>query len=179
MTRTVAIFGLAATMGLFAQENADEAKTKEETAATAKQIVAQLLRIPKRNTNEKMKAADVTSGLNPSLSAYNVFQNLVIPPGQNLLLTSQQDWAGADHASVAIECPASTSLQKVGIVMTWTIPIANFYTITDVISGSNFLLQNQGGAVVPTYGNMLQIIVVNTGPATVACDQLTAYAIVH
>jgi hypothetical protein len=116
-----------------------------------------------------------------SLTVYEAASNIVVAAGQAFTFTSQQDWTGADHISVAIECPTSTSLQNTGIVVAWTVPLANApnYTITDVIVGSTFLLQNMGGGVVPSYGTLLQISVVNNGKTNIACDQLTISAVVH
>jgi hypothetical protein len=114
-----------------------------------------------------------------SLSAYEVFTNVTVAPGQSVTLTSQQDWTGADRISIAVQCPSSTSLAKVGIGVAWSIPIANYFALTDVILGSNFTLPYTGGGTSPAYGNQLQLVMVNTGSTTVSCNQLTAYAVVH
>ena len=141
--------GLVAVCSLAAQEKREN-KEPADMKGVAAQIASYLASTPKP-TITKPKPADANL---PSLSAFNAFTNLVIPPGQAIPFTSGIDWTGADRASIAIECPPSTSLQKVQIVLQWALPaVAPNYTATDVILGSNLLLPNQGGAVVPVYGN--------------------------
>ena len=171
MKMRLILAGLIATSSLFAQEK-QEKKDKKELVA---QIAGHLASPQKRSTVALKPAATTLS----SVTVYEAFTGLVIPGGQNLNLTSAQDWTGADHVSIAIECPGSTNLKNIALVVYWAIPIVNFYTLTDIIEGSNFLFTNQGGAVVPTYGNQLQVTVVNQGSNTIACDQLTIYAIAH
>ena len=157
--------GLVLTGGLSAQE--------KKEATPAKESMSQ---IPKR---PDVKRATPKDANNPSLSAFDAFTTIVLPPGQTINLTSVIDWTGADHVSIAIECPTSTSLQRVQLFVTWGIALAPFYTTTDVILGSNLLFSNMGGATVPAYGNNLQIVMANSGSTTVACDQLTVYGVVH
>src|ERR1700676_4689935 len=78
----------------------------------------------KNNIEVKLRkptARDATANL-PSLSAFDGFTNLVVQPGQLSVLTSIIDWTGADHISVAIECPSSTSLTNSAIVIQWGLP---------------------------------------------------------
>jgi hypothetical protein len=109
----------------------------------------------------------------------DAFSNIVVQPGQSLPLVSAVDWTGADHVSIAIECPSSTSLQNVNIAVLWSMPVASNYTATDVISGKNLLVPNMGGAVVPVYGNLLGLGIINSGNTSIACDQVTVYGVVH
>jgi hypothetical protein len=114
-----------------------------------------------------------------SLSVYGIWTGITVPAGQVLTLQSQTDYTGADHVSVAVECPTTTSLKSVGLAVSWTNPLANFYAVTDVILGSDLVFGYTGGATVPVYGPQLQISVVNVGTTSIACDQVTTYAVVH
>lgn len=158
--------GLVLTCSLAAQEKREAATPKEPAGPMSQSKRSEIKRATPKDANT------------PSLSAFDAFTNIVLPAGQVTNFTSAIDWTGADHVSIAIECPPSTSLQKVQILVTWAMPLAPFYTTTDVILGSNLLFANMGGAIVPAYGNQLQIVILNSG-STVACDQLTVYAVVH
>ena len=170
MTRTiqVVVFFIFFNYGLSAQE-------KFPITPTKVQIDTKQLRKPQATSH------DATSSNMPSLTAFESFSNVAVQPGPTSQLTSSTDWTGADHVSVAISCPASTSLQNTVIVIGWAIPLPNApnYTATDAIIGKNLLLPNMGGAVVPSYGNMLQLLVINSGSTSIACDQLTVYGVVH
>jgi hypothetical protein len=125
----------------------------------------------------KPKAA--TDSTNPSNTLYTASPSFTIPPGTSFKITSEYDYTGAAHVSVAIECPTGNSLQSVGIAVWWGNPLATYLTMTDYIPGNGFALSNMGGATVPVYGTQLVIQVVNAGPTPVSCDQVTTYAVVH
>jgi hypothetical protein len=137
-------------------------------------IDTKMLRRPQ--STPKDASANLTS-----LTVSDAFANIVVQPGQTLPLVSVADWTGADHVSIAIECPASTSLQNSSIAVAWGVPLSNApnYTVTDLILGKSFFLPNMGGAVVPVYGNQLGLIIVNAGTTTLTCDQVTVYGVVH
>lgn len=161
----IALFPLCLTCGLLAQE---------KPTVTQPTILQMKVR-----PGTKLHKNDTTTNL-PSLSGFEAFTNLVVQPGQYAVLTSTLDWTGAVQASVAIECPASTSLQNVQIAVEWAMPAyAGFWTATSVIAGNTLLLPNMGGAVVPAFGNQLQILLINSGTTTVTCDQLTVYALLQ
>jgi hypothetical protein len=107
-----------------------------------------------------------------------IWTGVTVAPGPYHLLTTTQDYTGAETLRVAIECPSSVNLKPVGIGVWWAVPNSNF-TATDAILASGFLLQNMGGAVTQVYGNQLQLQVINTGSSPISCDQVTAYAVVH
>jgi hypothetical protein len=94
-------------------------------------------------------------------------------------LTSTSDYTGAEHVSVAIECPTGNSLQNVSITVWWGNSLALYLSATDVISSGSFAYRNVGGAVVPVYGPQIMMQVTNAGTTPVSCDQVTTYAVVH
>jgi hypothetical protein len=167
-TRTIngLLLCLFANYALVGQEKAPPSPTKV-------QIDIRQFRKPQASPN----GTNVTN--TNSLSVFDAFSNIVVQPGQTLPLVSAVDWTGADHVSIAIECPTSTSLQNVGIAVLWSMPVASNYTATDLISGKNFLVPNMGGAVVPAYGNQLGLGIINSGTTIIACDQVTVYGVVH
>jgi hypothetical protein len=115
-----------------------------------------------------------------SLSSFEIFTGLTIAPGQTLNLFGTLDWTGADSASIAVACPASTSLANTQILVYWQMPaFTNTYTATNVLLGSNFLFKNMGGGVVPVFGNYFGLQVKNVGSTVVTCDQLTVYGVVR
>jgi hypothetical protein len=152
------------------------AQEKVPLAPTKVQIDAKQLRKPQPSSNTAPAAGNTNS-----LSAFEAFSNIVVPAGQSMSLTSLTDWTGADRVSIAISCPTSTSLQNAGIAVQWGVPLSNapYYTTADLIQGKNLHYSNMGGAVVPAYGNQLQLVVINNWTTGIACDQVTVYAVVH
>ncbi|HWZ31168.1 MAG TPA: hypothetical protein VNX18_07540 [Bryobacteraceae bacterium] len=177
-TAQAALFCLCFVSVLSAQD-----KTSIEESRGIRSVSPQLLKYAasaqERNAI-KLKPADATTIL-----ALSVFDAITLTgalqPGQGLTLPSIQDWTGTDHIAVAIQCPQASSVQNLQIGVQWIVPvsIATLYTLTDVILGSNFPLSNQGGAVVPTYGNQLQLILFNAGSTPISCSQVTIAAKVH
>lgn len=171
-----------------AQDKAAIAKVKELMAnnstvsrETREAALAKRLKTPLsvgRIANASAAAEGV--GTSNSYATYETFTNITVAPGGVLKLTSSQEWSGASHASIAIHCPTSTSLENFGIVPQWATPDANFYTNADVLLGSSFIKPyNQGGFVVSVYGSVMQTSLVNIGTANVTCDQVTVYASVR
>jgi hypothetical protein len=169
MTRTllVALFCRSLNCSLTAQD---------KLAVTPTKVHIDIKQLHKPQAAQKDAAGNTNS-----LSAFDAFSNVVVQPGQSVALTSTADWTGADHVSIAIECPTTTSLQNTAIAIQWAVPLSNapYYTATDVIFGKNLLLANMGGAVVASYGNLLQLLVINNGTTSITCDQVTIYAVVH
>jgi hypothetical protein len=128
---------------------------------------------------EGRPALPKVSSSDPSLSLYDSWSSFTVPPGGLQKLTSTSNYAGASTISVAIECPTGTSLQNISIAVWWGVPSANFLTLTDLIIGGEFVLANMGGGTVPVYGSQLMLEVVNAGSASVSCDQVTTFAVVH
>ena len=120
-----------------------------------------------------------TATTSPSSAISDTWLNFTVPPGTFYKLTSTTDYTGADHISVAIECPSGNSLQTVSITVWWANSVVPYFAQTDTILGSNFPLTNMGGAVVPVYGSTLLLEIVDTCTAAVSCDQVTTYAAVH
>jgi hypothetical protein len=115
----------------------------------------------------------------PSSAITDTWLTFTVQPGAVYKLTTTTDYTGADHISVAIECPVGNSLQPVSIAVFWANSVVPYFVQTDNILGSNFPLTNMGGAVVPVYGPTLLLEIVNSGTAAISCDQVTAYATVH
>jgi hypothetical protein len=124
---------------------------------------------PRPSVAVKPVRRDATPNL-PSLSAFDVYKNISLLPGQGLGFQALTDFTGADKVAIAIKCPPTTNLKNVAIVVSWGMPIADWLSTTDVILGSNFLFPNSGGAVVPAYGNILHVEVNNMGTTPVTCD---------
>jgi hypothetical protein len=126
----------------------------------------------------KLKRDDVNNV--SSLSTFEIFTGLTIAPGQTLNLFGSLDWTGADSASIAIACPASTSLQNVQVLVYWNMPaLSSIYTATNVVLGSTFAFKNMGGEVVPVFGAFFGLQVKNASSTVVTCDQLTVYGVVR
>jgi hypothetical protein len=144
----------------------------------AQQLDIARARRPTRSV--QVKPDDASTPNLTSLSNFEVFTGITIPPGQTLTVLGTLDWTGASTASIAMSCPASTSLQNTAIVVYWQMPsFTNLWTGTSGLLGSGFLFSNMGGGVVPVFGNFFGLQVTNAGSTTVACDQLTVYGVVH
>ncbi len=172
LARLSALIGISVLPSLVAQEH------KEPLHKPAPHFDAASAKRPARSMQVKR---DDDSGSNvESLSNFEVFTGLTIAPGQTLTLLGSLDWTGASTASIAIECPASTSLQDTAILVYWQMPsFTNTYTATSGLLGSDFLFSNMGGAVVSVFGNFFGLQVTNAGSSPVACDQLTVYGVVQ
>jgi len=165
---TLSLIAVTAASGLFAQPKSDDSEKKI--------VIEPRTKAPDKSAIKGVVPLDSNV---QSLSAYEAFLGVTVLGGQYLALQSQTNWTGADHISVTVQCPTTTSLNNVSLVMFWTNPVANFYAATDIILGGNFAFPNSGGAVVPVHGTQLQIFVVNNGTAPIACNQVTTYAVVH
>lgn len=126
-----------------------------------------------------MKKSGARAATDFSLSNIDSLIDFTIPPGQSVRLVGANDYTGADHVSIGMECPAGNPLTNIQILVWWGMPIANWLFVADVIKASTFVYLNMGGVVVPVYGPFIQVEARNVGTVPVSCHQLTVYAVVH
>jgi hypothetical protein len=110
---------------------------------------------------------------------FEVFKDFNVPPGQSTGFDAVSDYAGAEKASVAIQCPSSTDLRNIQMQFLWTMEPAEFYAGTDFANGVGLAFTNMGGVVISVFGSSLHVEVKNSGTVPVSCNQLTIYAVVH
>jgi hypothetical protein len=115
-----------------------------------------------------------------SLTQVEAFGRFSIAAGKSLIVDSTSDWTGADKVSIGFSCPSSTSLKTFQVIVWWTVnlSLAQLYTASDVIFGSDFVFQNTGGGVTPAFGQILRLEMRNAGTADINCEQITLYSVV-
>jgi hypothetical protein len=114
-----------------------------------------------------------------SHSIFEVYKSFTVPPGQSISFDAISDYTGADRASIAIQCPASTDLRNVQLLFFWTMEMADWYVGTDFVNGNLLAFTNMGGAVTTVFGSRLRVEVKNNGTLPAACNQLMIYAVVR
>jgi hypothetical protein len=172
------ILGIAAALAASAQTG-KEATEPKPTAPVVSRLgeSAQLPVISKViRSAPRTAAASERAAADPTLTSFEVVKTFTVAAGQTVGMKSNSDWTGGSEVSISINC---ASVANIRVYALWTVPIADFFTGTDIIAADKFAFTNQGGGIVPVHGTQLQVQVRNTGTADVSCDQLVVYGTVR
>jgi hypothetical protein len=110
-----------------------------------------------------------------------VFQDLVIPAGNNVFVDSTLDYSTANTVAVTIQCivcsSAVTSLGASGLLLQarWSVPNASTYVTTENKTATAFPYWDAGGAMFNVYGSRFRLSLQNKGSQTIAIQQLTVF----
>jgi hypothetical protein len=115
----------------------------------------------------------------PAVNMEVLAKDFSVNAGASASFTANSDFSGSGAVSIAISAPTSQDLGAVRLLVWWAIPGVDFYVLQDVIVGTNFYFSNQGGGIVPVYGNQLQVQVMNDGSSPITFHQLTAYSVIR
>jgi hypothetical protein len=124
-------------------------------------------------------AAQGASQTAPAVNMEVLAKDFSVNAGASASFTANSDFSGSQAVSIAISAPSSQDLGAVRLLVWWAIPGVDFYVLQDVIVGTNFYFSNQGGGIVPAYGNQLQVQVMNDGASPITFHQLTAYSVIR
>jgi hypothetical protein len=170
MTRLSLFVGAALLVLGAAAQAQDTARTKRavEPLSVRKDVRAR--------TRTAVQGASQTA---PAVNMEVLAKDFSVNAGGSASFTANSDFSGSDAVSIAISAPTSQDLGAVRLLVWWAIPGVDFYVLQDVIVGTNFYFSNQGGGMVPVYGNQLQIQVMNDGAGPITFHQLTAYSVIR
>ncbi len=122
------------------------------------------------------KAAASTS---TAAGAAEVYQDVVIAPGRNVVIQSTADYSSSSTVAVAVLCTActtaTTSLTALGLVLEarWQ----GMYVTTDIATANTatFAYQDAGGAIFNVFAELFNLELQNKGTSTITLDQVTIF----
>ena len=100
------------------------------------------------------------------VSGSEIFTDVVIGPGQSVVLDSGIDYSDKDAVRISIQSAAS-DLAGLQLQAYWSVPMASLYNLTDVVDGSTFVCAYAGGAQFMVYGSQFRLVLVNSGSSTI------------
>jgi hypothetical protein len=108
-----------------------------------------------------------------------VFQDVVIPGGKNVMIQSSLDYSSSSTVAVAVLCNAcitkTTSLTALGLVLEarWLPLNASVDVATQ--TASTFAYLDAGGAVFNVFAEQFNLELQNKGTASITLDQVTIF----
>jgi hypothetical protein len=127
------------------------------------------------------RAAVTTSDASTSVTQRAVMaRELTIFPGSTQFIDWPNDLSGCTKIGISVTSLSDprSSLESIRIGVAFAAP-GDWYVISDVIFGSDFVYSDHGGATVPVYGPFMRLVVTNDGPTAVRITQLAGYAVAH
>jgi hypothetical protein len=118
--------------------------------------------------------------ITPTVQRAVVAREVTIFPGTTGFFDFPNDLSGCQQIGISVTSlsdPQSV-LSNIRIGVAWAAP-GDWYVITDVILGSDFVYTDHGGATVPVYGPFMRLVVTNDGASAVRITQLAGYAVAH
>ena len=115
----------------------------------------------------------------PAAGNSEVYQDVVIPAGKNVILQSALDYSSSSTVAVAVRCTActtkTTSLSALGLILEarWLALTASSDLATQ--STSNFAYFDAGGAIFNVYAEQFNLELQNRGSTTITLDQVTIF----
>jgi hypothetical protein len=153
---------------------ADERSTaieKDQSITTEKPAGANAYLLRARS-----KRATSTS---PAAANSEVFLEVVIPVGKNVVIQSALDYSSSSSVAVAVLCTActtpTTSLSALGLVLEARWQPLNASTDIATQNASTFTYLDAGGAVFNVYAEQFNLELQNKGTATITIDQVTIF----
>ena len=124
----------------------------------------------------RVKAADSTS---TAATNSEVFQDVIIPAGKNVVLQSSLDYSSASTVAVAILCTACTSstasTTALGLVLEARWQALNASSDIATQNANIFAYTDAGGAVFNVFAEQFNLELQNKGTATITLDQVTIF----
>jgi len=124
----------------------------------------------------RLKPADSTS---TATGNSEVFQDVVIPVGKNVVLQSGLDYSSSSTVAVAVLCTActtkTTAMNALGLVLEARWQPLNATTDIATQNASNFVYFDEGGAIFNVYAEQFNLELQNEGTATITLDQVTIF----
>jgi hypothetical protein len=113
-----------------------------------------------------------------SSSSWDVWYNLVIAPGEVFILDSKLDFSQSDTVRVTVRS-ANSDMPSLRLSAFWTVPEAQMFGNSEVVTGDHFFYTNSGGAVFNVYGTQFRLELANTGSSAMTLTQVTIFAHVY
>ena len=110
-----------------------------------------------------------------SSSSWEYWYNLAIAPGDVFLLDSKLDFSQSDTVRVTVRS-ANSDLPSLRLTAFWTVPGAQLFNASEVVTGDGFFYNNAGGAVFATYGTQFRLELANTGSSSMTLAQVIIFA---
>jgi hypothetical protein len=108
-----------------------------------------------------------------------VFQDVVIPVGKNVMIESSMDYSSSSTVAVAVLCNActtkTTSLSALGLVLEARWLPLNASSDIATQNASTFAYSDAGGAVFNVYAEQFNLELQNKGTGTITIDQVTIF----
>ncbi len=108
-----------------------------------------------------------------------VFENVVIPVGKNVILQSAMDYSGASTVAVAVLCFActtkATSLSSKGLTLEARWQAANAGADIATQGASGFAYFDAGGFIFNVYAEQFNLELLNKGTSAIVLDQVTIF----
>jgi hypothetical protein len=125
------------------------------------------------------KPADSTATLTAA-GASEVYQDVVIPPGKNVIIQSTQNYASSSTVAVAVLCTActtaTTAMAALGLVLEARWQPLNGTTDIATANAGTFAYLDAGGAVFSVYAELFNLELQNKGTSTITLDQVTIFS---
>lgn len=139
----------------------------ERSASTADPAAAPTIRSPRSATD-------------PTVIS-EIFQNIIVPPGNSIPLDSSIDYSSVGTVAVAVQCSgcssAATSLGTSGLILQarWTVPNGALLVATENKAATTFAYWDAGGAIFNVYGPQFRLVLQNTGTQPISLQQITIF----
>lgn len=111
-----------------------------------------------------------------------VYQNVVIAAGKNVIIQSSLDYSSSNTVAVAILCrtctTVTTSLGALGLVLEarWQTLDASYDVATENKAASALAYWDAGGALFNVYAELFNLELQNTGSTSITIDQVTIFS---
>jgi hypothetical protein len=152
---------------------------KERTTATDKDGSAMAEKSTAANIyvwKARPRAAASTS----TVGAAEVYLDVVIPPGRNVIIQSSADYSSSSTVAVSVLCTActtaTTSMAALGLVLEARWQGMNATTDIATASTSTFAYQDAGGAIFNVFAELFNLELENKGTSTISLAQVMIFA---
>lgn len=125
--------------------------------------------------------AKATGDTTPAATNAEVFVDIVIAAGKNVVLESAMDFSTVSTVAVTISCTVcttdKTALGTSGLVLQarWAIPDADSYVATEYKAATLFPYWDAGGVVFNVFGSMFRLNLQNKGTESITIQQVTLF----
>lgn len=125
------------------------------------------------------RASDTSTSTPTAAGTAEVFQDVVISPGKNVIIQSNVNYSSSSTVSVAVLCTActtaTTSMNALGLVLEARWQPLNGTTDVATQNASIFTYLDAGGAVFNVYAELFNLELQNKGTGTITLDQVTIF----
>jgi hypothetical protein len=110
-----------------------------------------------------------------------VYQDVMVPAGKSVPITSTIDFSGAASVAVTIRCSvcgtSAGSLANAGLVLQalWAVTTSDYFVATENKSATAFPYWDNGGAIFSVYGGQFRLNLQNKGSQNIVLQQVTVF----